>query len=568
MEKMRQYISLKRRILIVDDEQVNSEILCNILRDIYEVDCVDNAKEALDRLSHPGAAYSLVLLDLLMPVMDGFEFLNHRNDDERLKRIPVIVMTSEKESEVRSLELGAADFIKKPYDMPEVIIARCRRIIELFEDKNLISHTERDSISGLYTRDYFFEYIRQIELWSNDIPRDALVFDVEQFHLVNEFCGRPFGDHLLAKIGETIRNELSPMNAIACRADADTFYIFSAHQDDYTALQEALGKVISEFFKMSNVRIRYGLWENVSRDVEIEAWFDRAKSACNSNRGDFAHAFARYDNELHARRVYEETLIRDLQEAIDHHDLKVYYQPKYNITGDTPRLSSAEALVRWIHPKLGFISPGDFIPLFESNGLIQKVDNFVWNEVAIQIRKWKNQYGAVLPVSVNVSRIDILDPELESKLKRIMDANGLSPADYLLEVTESAYSENMGRLIEVVENLRKLGFRIELDDFGTGYSSLNMITTLPIDILKIDMSFIRNMEKDERNLKLVELVTDIAKFMKIPAVAEGVESQSQLDILKKIGCDIIQGYYFSKPVPPGDFTPFIEKELEYRRNNP
>lgn len=568
MEKMRQYSSLKRRILIVDDELVNREILCNILRDIYEVDCVDNAKEALDRLSHQGAAYSLVLLDLLMPVMDGFEFLNHRNDDERLKRIPVIVMTSEKESEVRSLELGAADFIKKPYDMPEVIIARCRRIIELFEDKNLISHTERDSISGLYTRDYFFEYIRQIELWSNDIPRDALVFDVEQFHLVNEFCGRPFGDHLLAKIGETMRKELSPMNAIACRADADTFYIFSAHQDDYTALQEALGKVISEFFKMSNVRIRYGLWENVSRDVEIEAWFDRAKTACNSNRGDFTQAFARYDNELHSRRVYEETLIRDLQEAIDHHDLKVYYQPKYNITGDVPRLASAEALVRWIHPKLGFISPGDFIPLFESNGLIQKVDNFVWTEVAIQIRKWKEQYGAILPVSVNVSRIDILDPELEPKLKRIMDVNGLSPADYLLEVTESAYSENMSRLIDVVENLRKLGFRIELDDFGTGYSSLNMITTLPIDILKIDMSFIRNMEKDERNLKLVELVTDIAKFMKIPAVAEGVESQSQLDILKKMGCDIIQGYYFSKPVPPEEFVPFIEKELEYRRNEP
>ncbi|WP_298769895.1 EAL domain-containing protein [uncultured Fibrobacter sp.] len=568
MEKMRQYSSLKRRILIVDDELVNREILCNILRDIYEVDCVDNAKEALDRLSHQGAAYSLVLLDLLMPVMDGFEFLNHRNDDERLKRIPVIVMTSEKESEVRSLELGAADFIKKPYDMPEVIIARCRRIIELFEDKNLISHTERDSISGLYTRDYFFEYIRQIELWSSDIPRDALVFDVEQFHLVNEFCGRPFGDHLLAKIGETMRKELSPMNAIACRADADTFYIFSAHQDDYTALQEALGKVISEFFKMSNVRIRYGLWENVSRDVEIEAWFDRAKTACNSNRGDFTQAFARYDNELHSRRVYEETLIRDLQEAIDHHDLKVYYQPKYNITGDVPRLASAEALVRWIHPKLGFISPGDFIPLFESNGLIQKVDNFVWTEVAIQIRKWKEQYGAILPVSVNVSRIDILDPELEPKLKRIMDVNGLSPADYLLEVTESAYSENMSRLIDVVENLRKLGFRIELDDFGTGYSSLNMITTLPIDILKIDMSFIRNMEKDERNLKLVELVTDIAKFMKIPAVAEGVESQSQLDILKKMGCDIIQGYYFSKPVPPEEFVPFIEKELEYRRNEP
>ena len=318
---------------------------------------------------------------------------------------------------------------------------------------------------------------------------------------------------------------------------------------------------------MNNVRIRFGLWENVNRDVEIEAWFDRAKIACNLNRGDFTQSFALYNNDLHARHVFEETLIRDLQDAIDHKDLKVFYQPKYNIASDEPRLASAEALVRWIHPKLGFISPGDFIPLFESNGLIQKVDNFVWNEVAVQIRKWKETYGFAVPVSVNVSRIDILDPTLESKLEGLLKENSLSPNEYMLEITESAYSENMARLIEIVENLRKKGFRIEMDDFGAGYSSLNMITTLPIDILKIDMSFVRNMEKSERDQKLVELVVDIAKFLNVPTVAEGVETQSQLDTLKKMGCEIIQGYYFSKPVPPADFIPFIEKELERRKTS-
>ena len=277
---------------------------------------------ALDMLSLPDAAYSLVLLDLLMPVMDGFEFLKKRETDDKLKRIPVIVMTSEKESEVRSLELGAADFIKKPYDMPEVVIARCKRIVELFEDKNLIRHTERDQISGLYTKDYFFEYIRQIELWGSDIPRDALVFDIEQFHLINEFCGRPFGDLMLSKIGESLQKELPAMNAIACRANADTFYVFAAHQSDYGKLQATLRSVINDVFKMNNVRIRFGLWENVNRDVEIEAWFDRAKIACNLNRGDFTQSFALYNNDLHARHVFEETLIRDLQDAIDHKDLK------------------------------------------------------------------------------------------------------------------------------------------------------------------------------------------------------------------------------------------------------
>ena len=567
MKKLRQNNIVKRRILVVDDELVNREILGNILSTVYEVEYADNGMIALDMLSLPDAAYSLVLLDLLMPVMDGFEFLKKRETDDKLKRIPVIVMTSEKESEVRSLELGAADFIKKPYDMPEVVIARCKRIVELFEDKNLIRHTERDQISGLYTKDYFFEYIRQIELWSKDIPRDALVFDIEQFHLINEFCGRPFGDLMLSKIGESLQKELPAMNAIACRANADTFYVFAAHQSDYGKLQATLRSVINDVFKMNNVRIRFGLWENVNRDVEIEAWFDRAKIACNLNRGDFTQSFALYNNDLHARHVFEETLIRDLQDAIDHKDLKVFYQPKYNIASDEPRLASAEALVRWIHPKLGFISPGDFIPLFESNGLIQKVDNFVWNEVAVQIRKWKETYGFAVPVSVNVSRIDILDPTLESKLEGLLKENSLSPNEYMLEITESAYSENMARLIEIVENLRKKGFRIEMDDFGAGYSSLNMITTLPIDILKIDMSFVRNMEKSERDQKLVELVVDIAKFLNVPTVAEGVETQSQLDTLKKMGCEIIQGYYFSKPVPPADFIPFIEKELERRKTS-
>jgi EAL domain-containing protein (putative c-di-GMP-specific phosphodiesterase class I) len=233
--------------------------------------------------------------------------------------------------------------------------------------------------------------------------------------------------------------------------------------------------------------------------------------------------------------------------------------------GSTPRLASAEALVRWIHPKLGFISPGDFIPLFESNGLIQKVDNYVWHEAAAQIRRWKEEHGTSIPVSVNVSRINILDPELESKLENIRAENGLSPEELMLEVTESAYSENTGRLIEVVERLRQKGFRIEIDDFGAGYSSLNMITSIPVDILKIDMSFIRNMEKDERNLKLVKLIIDIAKFLKVPSIAEGVETESQLATLKKMGCEIIQGFYFSKPVPPKDFVSFFEGEAETRK---
>ena len=566
MENIRQKEAVRRRVLIVDDEFINREILGNMLSSTYAVEYAENAKIALDKLMDPDVTYSLILLDLMMPVMGGIEFMEHRSRNNRLKRIPVVVMTSENDLEIKCLKLGAADFIKKPFNVPEVVLARCERIIELFEDKNLIRQTERDGVSGLFVKDYFFEYIRQMENWDKQIPRDAIVFDIEQFHLVNEFCGRAFGNMMLSKIGKTLLNELPAMNAIACRADADTFYVYANHQEDYTEFCKKMDSVITDFFQMNNIRIRYGIWENVSRDFEIEAWFYRAKTACNMNRGDFTKSFARYNNELHAKYLFEETLIHDLDEAIANKDLKVYYQPKYNIVGKEPRLASAEALVRWIHPKLGFISPGDFIPLFESNGLIQKVDNYVWHEAAAQIRRWKESHGTSVPVSVNVSRINILDPELECKLERIRNENGLSAEEMMLEVTESAYSENTPRLIQVVENLRKKGFRIEIDDFGAGYSSLNMITSIPVDILKIDMSFIRNMEKDERNLKLVKLIIDIAKFLNVPSVAEGVETESQLEILKKMGCEIIQGFYFSKPVPPKDFASFIEGEGVSRKS--
>lgn len=562
MQLFKQRNHSKRNILIVEDEQINREILGNILHENYNVIYAANGQEALKRLANPTIKFSLILLDLLMPVMDGFEFLKRHNNNERLKEIPVIVMTSEYSAEVKSINNGAADFITKPYSMPEVILARCTRIIEMFEDRNLIRHTEKDKLSGLYTRDYFFEHLRQLEAQNKNIDRDAIVVDIEHFHLINEIYGRYTGNAILAKVGKCLQEKLANTNAIACRVDADIFYIYSEHNENYKPLLNALQNSVNKIQNVNNVCIKLGLWQSVSKDTEPEAWFDRTKKACNRISGDYTQQIAIYNKELHDRHVFEEYLISEVQSAIDEHQFVVYYQPKYNIQGDKPHLKSAEALVRWIHPTFGFINPGDFIPLFESNGLVQKVDHYVWNETAEQIHKWKNELNYVLPVSVNVSRIDFYDTNLENKLTSILDTNELTTNELTLEITESAYSENSEILINQLKKLRHKGFLIEMDDFGTGYSSLNMLTELPIDILKIDLSFIRNMEKNSNNKKLVELIIDIAKFLHLPTIAEGVETKSQLDTLKNMGCDIIQGYYFSKPVPPADFAKLIKAELQ------
>ena len=550
----------KRRVMIVDDEEINRLMLGNILENEYEVVYANNGQEAWDLLNGEEKDISLLLLDLLMPVMDGFELITKLKEDDELKRIPVIVMTSEKEAEVKSIRHGASDFITKPYDMPEVILARCERIIKLSEETTLIRSTETDAVTGLFTRDYFFEYIRQIEAhFKNRI--DALVFNIDHFHLVNEMYGRDTGDATLRHVAETLEEVLRPNAIISCRAEADTFYVYCAHIEDYKPLiakiQEKLGNVSGS----SKIRLRLGIFQEADPDVEAELRFDRAKIACNRIRGDYSTSVAYYDKELYQRSIYHERLIKDVEEAIANEDFKVFFQPKYDITSDIPKLRSAEALIRWMHPELGMISPGDFIPLFESNGLIQKVDHYVWKKAAKQIREWKEKYNYSIAVSVNVSRIDIFDPELQDKLKEILKENGLAENELMLEITESAYADNANTLVEVTESLRNAGFLIEMDDFGSGYSSLNMITTLPIDVLKLDMKFVRNMEKDEKSMKLVELIIDIAKFLNVPVVAEGVETQSQLDTLKKMGCEVIQGYYFSKPVPAEEFEKFIEKEI-------
>ena len=203
------------------------------------------------------------------------------------------------------------------------------------------------------------------------------------------------------------------------------------------------------------------------------------------------------------------------------------------------------------------ISPGDFIPLFESNGLIQKLDRYVWKEAARQIGDWKKRYGISVPVSVNVSRMDIYYPKLRDDFMVLLKENDLDVKELMLEITESAYADNADQLVNVIEKLRNDGFMIEMDDFGSGYSSLNMLTTIPIDALKMDMKFIRNMQKDEKSMKLVELVLDIADFLQVPVIAEGVETEEQMQLLKERGCAIIQGYYFSKPVPPEEFEKFF-----------
>ncbi|MBR5049900.1 MAG: EAL domain-containing protein [Desulfovibrio sp.] len=549
---------LKPEVMIVDDQEMNREILAmNIDEEFTPVMCKDGF-EAIETLRARKRTISLVLLDLHMPGMSGQDVLRTLKADPELGKIPVIVMTGESDAEIESLELGASDFIPKPYPDRGVILARMRRLIELFEDRQIIQTTERDTLTSLFTREYFYRYAEHYDLRHPDLSMDAILFDVNHFHMINERFGNAYGDEVLRQIGAKISDLVSARGGLACRRGSDTFMLYIPHGTDFKEMFDAVSVSLMGEHSGSRVRLRMGVYEAVDRNIEIERRFDRAKIAADTVRNNFTNNIAFYDADLHKKELYEEQLIENFPRAISERQFKVFYQPKFDVWPDTPVLDSAEALVRWQHPTLGLISPGIFIPLFEENGLIQALDHYVWRTAAAQIKAWKDAYNFTLPVSVNVSRIDMYDPALIDTLIAILAENELSPSELHLEITESAYTQDSKQIVETVEKLRELGFKIEMDDFGTGYSSLNMISSLPIDVLKLDMLFIRTAFGKRKDTRMLQFIIDIGDYLGVPVIAEGVENEEQLNALKAMGCDIVQGYYFSKPVPAEEFARFIE----------
>ena len=553
-------------ILVVDDQEINRDVLGMILEDYYELIYASNGREAMELIEANKDRLSVVLLDLMMPVMDGFEVLRRVHEDQYLRRIPIIVLTAEKAAELRALHMGAADFITKPFDMHEIILARVERIIELSEGRQLISAAEYDPLTLLYSRNFFFEYANRIHQYHPEWKMDAIVMNIEHFHLVNELNGREFGDNVLRVLGNEIRDFLAETQGIASRFEADRFDIFCLHQENYPALLKRFQVKVNALSRSANIRLRMGVnpWRE---NVDPVLLFDRARVACSMVRGDFKSHLMIYDEDMRMREMHNQRLMNDLRRAVENRELRVFYQPKYNVQCDPPRLSSAEALIRWNHPELGMISPASFIPLFEGNGQINIVDQYVWKEAARQIAEWREKFGITIPISVNLSRVDVFDPDLEARLHRLVAENALDARMLKLEITESAYTDNANQMIELINRLRSFGFEIEMDDFGSGYSSLNMLSCMPIDVLKMDMAFVRNIEHSEKDFRLVELVLDIARYLKVPVVAEGVETQGQLDMLRKAGCSLVQGYYFSRPLPPEAFEKLIIKEMQTARGN-
>ena len=552
----------KRTLLVVEDEEVNRKILKKILEGEYNVIFAEDGTEAILELQEHRDSLSLVLLDLIMPNLSGMEVLARIRSVPEYQDIPIIVASGDRLREIECLSSGASDFIQKPYPDPGVILARIRRTIELFESRKIIESTERDHLTGLYNKEYFYSYAEQYDQHHPDLKTDAIILDINNFRTINERYGKSFADDVLRQVAGHIREIVHADGGIVCRKEADTFLIYCPHREDYKALLDKASMGLAEEMDISSrIRLRMGVYSNAEKTLDIERRFDRAKMAADTVRSSYTRNIGVYDDTLHKAEQYSMQLLEDFPAAIEQCQFLVYFQPKFDIRPEAPVLCGAEALVRWKHPELDMVSPGVFIPLFEKNGLIEALDHYVWREAARQIREWKDRFNFSVPISVNVSRIDLNDSGIIYTLLGILEEYRLDARDLHLEVTESAYAEDAEQIVDMVKRLRALGFLVEMDDFGTGYSSLNMLSTLPIDVLKLDMKFIQTAFAKEKNTDMLGIIIEIAQHISAPVVAEGVETQQQLNALKELGCDIVQGYFFSPPVPSEEFERFLTERM-------
>lgn len=545
---------VKKEILIVDDSEINRSMLRLMLEEEYDITEAENGAEAMAIIEKDDHIFRLILLDLVMPVMDGFLFLqelgNHKLDPE----IPVIIISgdSSEESLDKAYGLGAVDFFTKPFN-PSIVSHRVQNVI------NLYSHSYRDMLTGCYNRNGFIQIAEKFIQKEEDVTKYSMMFfDIKNFKAINSIMGNSGGDYVLKFISNGIqKSNLNPL--FVARLEADHFVCLAEKGlVNYTAMMEENGSLLEFNGHTLQVRFRAGVAHlDIKRPV-VE-FMDRAKLALNYIEDEYLKPYAEFDGKMAQNYVNAAVVTSEFETSLDNGEFQVYYQPVMETS--TGKVASAEALVRWIHPDRGLVRPDLFIPALEKDGYISRLDLFVDMKVNSVIKKWKADGLPVVPISVNLSWMDFYDADMIQLIKDRLENDPNSSKDIRYEITESSYAALKENRSIILREMRRLGAQLLMDDFGTGYSSLGMLMHYQFNILKIDMSIVRQLEVNAEVPHIVELIINMSHHLKMKVVAEGVETESQLNFLKNAGCDYIQGYYFSKPLPEEEFKAFLAKHL-------
>ncbi|MEW4412890.1 bifunctional diguanylate cyclase/phosphodiesterase [Clostridium sp. AN503] len=458
------------------------------------------------------------------------------------------------------INIGTGDLAWPGKDRCHIILAT-----SIHEDDALYEEL-LNPLTGLYKRGAFFQKGEEFLDEASEGRYCLVAIDIEHFKLFNDWYGQKEGDKLLVDIGRRLLQLQQEGKGVAGYIGGDDFAILMPDDaEEICRIQASLTEYVKAYGENAGFLPTFGVYEIEEREHSLSAMYDRAVIAANSIKGNYAQRICYYDRRMKQRMEEDHLLLSEVQRGMENGEFVFYTQPKCDLS--TGRIVGLEALVRWNHSVRGVISPGTFLPLLESNGLITNLDIFIWESVCKKVRSWIDQGRQPIPISVNVSCVDIFAIDVVETFRQLVKRYDLEPRLIEIEITESAYVERFDEVIRIVEALRSAGFTVLMDDFGSGYSSLNMLKDVSVDILKIDMKFLDLNENSlGRGVSILEAIAKMAHIMGLKLIAEGVETKEQVEFLLNVGCSYGQGYYFYRPMPPMDMEDLIvhEENVDYR----
>ena len=555
----------RARILIVDDSSVNTLLLERILQRAGYTAVTATTDPLAVRELYREHRYDLIVLDLLMPGMDGFQVMTALTELETEGYLPVLVLTAQPGHKLRALQAGAKDFVSKPFDQVEVL-TRIHNMLEvrllLRESRSYGQLLERiDQLTGLPNRKRFRELLHKLlEQVEDPAWVVSVVFVVvDRFKSVNDAVGRPAGGGFLRVVGDRLTASVGPTDTVA-RLEGEEFGLIvltpSGDQQGAAAVARRvrdalLPPLVADGFE-ATVTVSIGIAVSGVDAADADTLMQCAQRALHEVKASGGDAARFYSPELNDSARESLDLENALRTAVERSEFLLHYQPKFR--ADTGAWSGVEALIRWRHPEHGLLPPAGFIAALEATGLIVPVGAWVIATACRQMAEWARDGMGAIKVAVNVSSRQLLRRGFVASVAQALEANGIVAGALGIEITESSLMSKRAEADQVLRELKALGVSIAIDDFGTGYSSLAYLRRFPIDTLKIDISFIRELPLSEDGAAIATAIIEMARSLKMTVVAEGVETQPQLDWLRAHACDEIQGFLYSRPVDAAELA--------------
>jgi diguanylate cyclase (GGDEF)-like protein len=564
------------RILVIEDDPTVQTLIQKLLHsEGFDVLSASNGYQGIDIARDQSP--DLIISDIMMPECDGYQVLETLHQSPDTANIPFIFLSakSDKVDLRQGMEMGADDYLTKPFTRAELLgaiaarLAKQRTITQPYLDEmkraadSLSQLAYRDPLTGLNNRILLYQQLQEQLRRSKQSSQivTMLYLNIDRFRAVNDSLGYSVGDQVLQAIAERLRQFLGE-EVVLARLGADEFSIVLTtcqNQAEMAHLAAELINALSRTYEVDGhsvqVYARIGIAAYPEDGETTDHLLQHAEMAMRAAKRHDTARFQFYDAELDARMSERRTLEGHLNHALEHDEFQLYYQPQVNLI--TGRIIGVEVLLRWDHSQMGLILPDRFIPLAEETGSIIPIGHWVLHTACTQAQKWAQDKNMPIRVAVNLSARQFKQPNLIASVDRVLQDTGLQPEFLTLEITETSVMEDVDLTVNILQEFRSMGINISIDDFGTGYSSLNYLKRFPLDSLKIDQSFVQDISVDPNAAAIVKAIIAMAHSMQLKVIAEGVETNEQINLLRQSGCYSIQGYVFSPPVTVEEFEQML-----------